>query len=58
MRIRLQRGVILNDEKGNRMGNGNDPDECEIEVDEKLGKQLIQGGSADLVGELKKSERD
>lgn len=57
MKIRLEPGVILNDERGVRLGDGNDPDACELEVDVELGQALLRGGSAVQIEPLKKSER-
>lgn len=57
MKIRLQRGVILNDKQGKRLGSGNSAEERDIEVDEELGQQLIAGGSADLLEELRDTNR-
>ncbi len=58
MKVRLEPGVILNDETGARLGDGNDPEACEIEVDVELGRSLLRGGSAVQLEPLKKSERD
>lgn len=58
MKVRLEPGVILNDEGGKRLGDGNDPDACEIEVDVALGQALLRGGSAVQLEPLRKSERE
>lgn len=52
MKVRLD--CTLNDEKGKKLGEPGD----EIDLDAKLAKQLLAGGSAVLVEPPKKSERD
>ena len=52
MKVKLS--CTLNDEKGQKLGEPHDV----VEVDAILGKQLVAGGSAELVEPLKKSERD